>query len=162
MPAQTWLWLASWLAGRVLGWWADGLVGLAWPQSQSETCHQIMNDMQHINLSQQTTTTTTLTSTATLTQAATWKASSVNQDHERDTEPKKKKKKKKTWPRVTQHNFCIVYDINPALTPSPSLSTPPLVLAWMLGWLMCKFVPYIQGVSVAASVYSLIAVSLDR
>jgi len=39
----------------------------------------------------------------------------------------------------------------------------PLELAaWMLGWLMCKFVPYIQGVSVAASVYSLIAVSLDR
>uniref|UniRef100_A0A1B0G654 G-protein coupled receptors family 1 profile domain-containing protein n=1 Tax=Glossina morsitans morsitans TaxID=37546 RepID=A0A1B0G654_GLOMM len=33
---------------------------------------------------------------------------------------------------------------------------------WMLGWLMCKTVPYIQGVSVAASVYSLIAVSLDR
>lgn len=27
---------------------------------------------------------------------------------------------------------------------------------------MCKTVPYIQGVSVAASVYSLIAVSLDR
>jgi len=26
----------------------------AW--AQSETCHQIMNDMQHINLSQQTTT----------------------------------------------------------------------------------------------------------
>lgn len=34
--------------------------------------------------------------------------------------------------------------------------------AWVLGWLMCKTVPYIQGVSVAASVYSLIAVSLDR
>uniref|UniRef100_A0A182QMF0 Uncharacterized protein n=1 Tax=Anopheles farauti TaxID=69004 RepID=A0A182QMF0_9DIPT len=34
--------------------------------------------------------------------------------------------------------------------------------SWMLGWLMCKTVPYIQGVSVAASVYSLIAVSLDR
>ncbi|CAH0559446.1 unnamed protein product [Brassicogethes aeneus] len=27
---------------------------------------------------------------------------------------------------------------------------------------MCKTVPYIQGVSVAASVYSLIAVSMDR
>ncbi|XP_030562788.1 neuropeptide SIFamide receptor isoform X1 [Drosophila novamexicana] len=37
-----------------------------------------------------------------------------------------------------------------------------LFVPWMLGWLMCKFVPYIQGVSVAASVYSLIAVSLDR
>ncbi|EDW85143.2 uncharacterized protein Dwil_GK12768 [Drosophila willistoni] len=37
-----------------------------------------------------------------------------------------------------------------------------IFVPWMLGWLMCKFVPYIQGVSVAASVYSLIAVSLDR
>ncbi|KRT84258.1 G protein-coupled receptor, partial [Oryctes borbonicus] len=36
------------------------------------------------------------------------------------------------------------------------------LLAWVLGWWMCKTVPYIQGVSVAASVYSLIAVSLDR
>jgi len=27
---------------------------------------------------------------------------------------------------------------------------------------MCKIVPYVQGVSVAASVYSLIAVSVDR
>lgn len=34
--------------------------------------------------------------------------------------------------------------------------------AWVLGWLMCKTVPYVQGVSVAASVYSLIAVSVDR
>lgn len=34
--------------------------------------------------------------------------------------------------------------------------------AWMMGWLMCKTVPYVQGVSVAASIYSLIAVSLDR
>jgi hypothetical protein len=34
--------------------------------------------------------------------------------------------------------------------------------AWLLGWWMCKTVPYVQGVSVAASVYSLIAVSLDR
>ncbi|XP_030373993.1 neuropeptide SIFamide receptor [Scaptodrosophila lebanonensis] len=37
-----------------------------------------------------------------------------------------------------------------------------IFVPWMLGWLMCKCVPYIQGVSVAASVYSLIAVSLDR
>ncbi|XP_048477751.1 neuropeptide SIFamide receptor [Plutella xylostella] len=35
-------------------------------------------------------------------------------------------------------------------------------LAWVLGWLMCKTVPYVQGLSVAASVYSLVAVSLDR
>lgn len=38
----------------------------------------------------------------------------------------------------------------------------PPFSAWILGWFMCKTVPYIQGVSVAASVYSLIAVSLDR
>lgn len=37
-----------------------------------------------------------------------------------------------------------------------------IVTAWLLGWLMCKTVPYIQGLSVAASVYSLVAVSLDR
>ncbi|OAD60890.1 Neuropeptide FF receptor 2 [Eufriesea mexicana] len=36
------------------------------------------------------------------------------------------------------------------------------ILAWFLGWFMCKAVAYIQGVSVAASVYSLVAVSLDR
>ncbi|CAG4964325.1 unnamed protein product [Colias eurytheme] len=34
-------------------------------------------------------------------------------------------------------------------------------VAWVLGWLMCKTVPYVQGLSVAASVYSLVAVSLD-
>ncbi|CAG9122742.1 unnamed protein product [Plutella xylostella] len=37
-----------------------------------------------------------------------------------------------------------------------------LWFAWVLGWLMCKTVPYVQGLSVAASVYSLVAVSLDR
>jgi len=36
------------------------------------------------------------------------------------------------------------------------------VSAWILGWWMCKFFSYVQGVSVVASVYSLIAVSLDR
>ncbi|OXA52831.1 Neuropeptide FF receptor 2 [Folsomia candida] len=35
-------------------------------------------------------------------------------------------------------------------------------IAWVLGWWMCKTVPYVQGVSVCASVYSLVAVSLDR
>ncbi|XP_064097469.1 neuropeptide SIFamide receptor-like [Macrobrachium nipponense] len=33
---------------------------------------------------------------------------------------------------------------------------------WMLGWVMCKSVAYVQGVSVSASVNSLVAVSLDR
>ncbi|KAK7047978.1 hypothetical protein SK128_021606, partial [Halocaridina rubra] len=32
----------------------------------------------------------------------------------------------------------------------------------MLGWVMCKSVAYVQGVSVSASVNSLVAVSLDR
>ncbi|CAH0381766.1 unnamed protein product [Bemisia tabaci] len=37
-----------------------------------------------------------------------------------------------------------------------------ILKTWVLGWYMCKVVPYVQGVSVAASVYSLIAVSIDR
>ncbi|GBP62287.1 Neuropeptide SIFamide receptor [Eumeta japonica] len=40
--------------------------------------------------------------------------------------------------------------------------TSASVAAWVLGWWMCKTVPYVQGLSVAASVYSLVAVSLDR
>ncbi|XP_055549108.1 neuropeptide SIFamide receptor-like isoform X2 [Wyeomyia smithii] len=44
----------------------------------------------------------------------------------------------------------------------PATLMSNIFVPWMLGWLMCKTVPYIQGVSVAASVYSLIAVSLDR
>ena len=35
-------------------------------------------------------------------------------------------------------------------------------LAWILGGAMCKLVTYVQGVSVAASVDSLVAVSVDR
>ncbi|ODN00696.1 Neuropeptide FF receptor 2, partial [Orchesella cincta] len=37
-----------------------------------------------------------------------------------------------------------------------------ILIPWVLGMWMCKTVPYIQGVSVCASVYSLVAVSLDR
>ncbi|XP_053671780.1 neuropeptide SIFamide receptor-like [Anopheles nili] len=44
----------------------------------------------------------------------------------------------------------------------PATLMSNIFVPWVLGWLMCKTVPYIQGVSVAASVYSLIAVSLDR
>ncbi|XP_070509164.1 neuropeptide SIFamide receptor-like [Chironomus tepperi] len=44
----------------------------------------------------------------------------------------------------------------------PATLMSNLFVPWILGWFMCKTVPYIQGVSVAASVYSLIAVSLDR
>ncbi|XP_055679384.1 neuropeptide SIFamide receptor-like isoform X2 [Lutzomyia longipalpis] len=44
----------------------------------------------------------------------------------------------------------------------PATLMSNIFVPWMLGWLMCKTVPYVQGVSVAASVYSLIAVSLDR
>ncbi|KAG5675442.1 hypothetical protein PVAND_005346 [Polypedilum vanderplanki] len=44
----------------------------------------------------------------------------------------------------------------------PATLMSNLFVPWILGWFMCKTVPYVQGVSVAASVYSLIAVSLDR
>ena len=36
------------------------------------------------------------------------------------------------------------------------------IAAWVMGSLMCKAVPYIQGMSVCASVYSLAAISADR
>ncbi|CAG7832559.1 unnamed protein product [Allacma fusca] len=44
---------------------------------------------------------------------------------------------------------------------------PPTLISnvyvpWILGWFLCKTVPYIQGVTVCASVYSLVAISLDR
>ncbi|XP_015602116.1 neuropeptide SIFamide receptor [Cephus cinctus] len=44
----------------------------------------------------------------------------------------------------------------------PATLMSNIFVPWILGWFMCKTVPYIQGVSVAASVYSLVAVSLDR
>ncbi|CAH1381164.1 unnamed protein product [Tenebrio molitor] len=44
----------------------------------------------------------------------------------------------------------------------PATLMSNIFVPWVLGWWMCKAVAYIQGVSVAASVYSLIAVSLDR
>ncbi|XP_012258758.1 neuropeptide SIFamide receptor [Athalia rosae] len=44
----------------------------------------------------------------------------------------------------------------------PATLMSNIFVPWVLGWWMCKTVPYIQGVSVAASVYSLVAVSLDR
>ncbi|XP_066257006.1 neuropeptide SIFamide receptor-like [Euwallacea similis] len=44
----------------------------------------------------------------------------------------------------------------------PATLMSNIFVPWMLGGWMCKTVPYIQGVSVAASVYSLVAVSLDR
>ncbi|GAB6024237.1 hypothetical protein CHUAL_008932 [Chamberlinius hualienensis] len=34
--------------------------------------------------------------------------------------------------------------------------------AWVLGWWACKTVPYLQGVSVSASINTLVAISLDR
>ncbi|CAG7825963.1 unnamed protein product [Allacma fusca] len=36
------------------------------------------------------------------------------------------------------------------------------ISAWILGWFLCKTVPYVQGVTVCASVYSLVAISMDR
>ncbi|XP_060523643.1 neuropeptide SIFamide receptor-like [Cylas formicarius] len=44
----------------------------------------------------------------------------------------------------------------------PATLMSNIFVPWVLGWWMCKTVPYVQGVSVAASVYSLVAVSLDR
>ncbi|ODM91036.1 Neuropeptide FF receptor 2 [Orchesella cincta] len=37
-----------------------------------------------------------------------------------------------------------------------------IYIPWILGWFMCKTVPYIQGISVCASVYSLVAISMER
>lgn len=34
--------------------------------------------------------------------------------------------------------------------------------AWVLGSTICKLVPYLQGVSVCASVYTLVAVAVER
>ncbi|CAD6233774.1 GSCOCG00007270001-RA-CDS [Cotesia congregata] len=44
----------------------------------------------------------------------------------------------------------------------PATLVGNILVPWVLGRFMCKTVSYIQGVSVAASVYSLVAVSLDR
>ncbi|XP_029156860.1 neuropeptide SIFamide receptor-like [Nylanderia fulva] len=44
----------------------------------------------------------------------------------------------------------------------PATLMSNIFVPWILGWFMCKTVAYVQGVSVAASVYSLVAVSLDR
>ncbi|XP_055384825.1 neuropeptide SIFamide receptor-like [Condylostylus longicornis] len=70
-------------------------------------------------------------------------------------------------PRMqTVTNFFIVNlaiaDILVVIFCLPATLMGNIFVPWVLGWLMCKTVPYIQGVSVAASVYSLIAVSLDR
>lgn len=34
--------------------------------------------------------------------------------------------------------------------------------AWVLGWFICKSVTYLQGVSVSASINTLVAISVDR
>ncbi|CAG7722979.1 unnamed protein product [Allacma fusca] len=44
----------------------------------------------------------------------------------------------------------------------PSTLLSNILIPWVLGWWMCKTVNYIQGVSVCASVYSLVAISLDK
>ena len=36
------------------------------------------------------------------------------------------------------------------------------ILAWILGEFMCKLVTYLQGVSVSASVNTLVAISIER
>ncbi|XP_074039063.1 neuropeptide SIFamide receptor-like [Leptinotarsa decemlineata] len=70
-------------------------------------------------------------------------------------------------PRMrTVTNFFIVNlaiaDILVVMFCLPATLMSNIFVPWILGWWMCKTVPYIQGVSVAASVYSLVAVSLDR
>ncbi|XP_026676018.1 neuropeptide SIFamide receptor-like [Diaphorina citri] len=44
----------------------------------------------------------------------------------------------------------------------PATLMANIYVPWIMGLYMCKIVPYVQGVSVAASVYSLVAVSVDR
>ncbi|XP_042207059.1 neuropeptide SIFamide receptor-like [Homarus americanus] len=44
----------------------------------------------------------------------------------------------------------------------PATLLSSIYYPWMLGWIMCKLVAYVQAVSVSASVNSLVAVSLDR
>ncbi|XP_039285115.1 neuropeptide SIFamide receptor [Nilaparvata lugens] len=70
-------------------------------------------------------------------------------------------------PRMrTVTNFFIVNlaiaDILVVVFCLPATLLSNIFVPWILGWWMCKTVPYVQGVSVAASVFSLIAVSIDR
>ena len=37
-----------------------------------------------------------------------------------------------------------------------------LFAAWIMGWIICKTVPYLQGVSVSASINTLVAISVER
>ena len=37
-----------------------------------------------------------------------------------------------------------------------------IISAWVLGALICKLLPFLQGVSVCASVYSLVVVAVER
>jgi hypothetical protein len=37
-----------------------------------------------------------------------------------------------------------------------------LFAAWVMGWVICKTVPYLQGVSVSASINTLVAISVER
>lgn len=36
------------------------------------------------------------------------------------------------------------------------------ISAWTMGWLVCKTIPYLQGVSVNASINTLVAISVER
>ena len=37
-----------------------------------------------------------------------------------------------------------------------------LFAAWIMGWVICKTVSYLQGVSVSASINTLVAISVER
>ncbi|XP_054274366.1 neuropeptide SIFamide receptor-like isoform X1 [Macrosteles quadrilineatus] len=44
----------------------------------------------------------------------------------------------------------------------PFTLTSNIMSAWTMGWLICKIIPYLQGVSVNASINTLVAISVER
>ncbi|XP_076358990.1 neuropeptide SIFamide receptor-like [Tachypleus tridentatus] len=70
-------------------------------------------------------------------------------------------------PRMrTTTNFFIVNlavaDILVVIFCLPATLVSNVFLPWILGWFMCKAVSYLQGVSVSASINTLVAISFER
>lgn len=70
-------------------------------------------------------------------------------------------------PRMrTVTNYFIVNlalaDILVVLVCLPATLVSNLFVPWLMGWFMCKMVAYLQGVSVNASINTLVAISVDR
>ncbi|XP_067144390.1 neuropeptide SIFamide receptor-like [Centruroides vittatus] len=70
-------------------------------------------------------------------------------------------------PRMrTVTNYFIVNlalaDILVILVCLPATLVGNLFVPWLMGWFMCKMVSYLQGVSVNASINTLVAISVDR